>query len=540
MREIKEVFMKKRGKKLLSLLLGTAMAISVLAGCGSSSVADTSAADGTVEEESTVTEAADTETTETAAIDTSEHVGLTMYLLGDRTPDFDEVYGKINEILEEKLNCSLNVEFLSWGEHDTKYSLLFSAGEDFDLIFTASSWGHYEQTVSLGGFYPLTEDFIQTYAPGIWETVPEMAWAQAKIDGQIYMVPNYQNEFGQDVLAVRKDLMDEYGISDITNWDELKAFYLACAENGMYASQGGPNYQYFQDKGMTTTGGAPKSGELVLYNTQDPSDLNFYYLLDWDGFADYCKQAKELADAGCWSADVLNSSDERQTGLLTGRTAAMVWNMGSCRTYAKQANAENPDWNVTLCDPVSGKSKKVNSYINNGVAINVASKNKERAMMVLNEFWTNQEIYDLAMLGIEGKHWEAVGDDQYKVIDETNYGVSSNCNWGWTNANIQRTEYIEDRTALDDTYDEMLASWNANVKAEHPYDGFNFDSTPVSVQFAAVEAALGNYYDPLVNGLVDDVDATLEEFSAALESAGIRDVLAEMQKQAEEYLASKN
>ncbi len=160
--------------------------------------------------------------------------------------------------------------------------------------------------------------------------------------------------------------------------------------------------------------------------------------------------------------------------------------------------------------------------------------------MVLNEFWTNQEIYDLAMLGIEGKHWEAVGDDQYKVIDETNYGVSSNCNWGWTNINIQRTEYMEDRTELDETYDSLMEKWNSSVKEEHPYDGFTFDSTPVSVQFAAVEAALGNYYDPLVNGLVDDVDGTIEEFSAAMESAGIRDVLAEMQKQAEEYLASKN
>ena len=57
-----------------------------------------------------------------------------MYLIGDRTPDFDEVYAKINEILEEKLNCSLNVEFLSWGEHDTKYSLLFSSQEDFELV----------------------------------------------------------------------------------------------------------------------------------------------------------------------------------------------------------------------------------------------------------------------------------------------------------------------------------------------------------------------------------------------------------------------
>ena len=35
-----------------------------------------------------------------------------------------------------------------------------------------------------------------------------MAWEQAKIDGQIYMVPNYANEFGQEVLAVRGDLME--------------------------------------------------------------------------------------------------------------------------------------------------------------------------------------------------------------------------------------------------------------------------------------------------------------------------------------------
>ena len=80
-----------------------------------------------------------------------------------------------------------------------------------------------------------------------------------------------------------------------------------------------------------------KGGELVLYNTQDPEDTDLYYILDWDGFADYCKQMKELADMGAWSSDVLNSSDERQTGLLTGRTASMVWNLGSCLNYAKQA-----------------------------------------------------------------------------------------------------------------------------------------------------------------------------------------------------------
>ena len=507
-----------------------------LAGCGGSE-----AAGGT--SEGTATEKVAAEGTKTYnGVDVSEHVELKMYLLGERTPDFDEVYGKINEILEEKLNCSISVDFLSWGEHDTTYSLLFSSQEDFDLIFTASGWAHYEQTVSLGGFYHMTEEFIQTYAPGIWETVPQMAWDQAKVDGNIYMVPNYQNEFGQDVIAVRGDLMEKYGIKDIASWDDLKNFYMTIAENedSIYASSGGPWYQYFHNQGLIGVGGTPKSGELILYNTQNPENLDFYYILEWDGFADYCKQVKEMADAGCWSPDVLNSTEERQTGLLNGTSAAMIWNRGSCMNYAKQANAEHPEWNVTICDPVASQAKKVNSYINNGVAINVNSEHKERAMMVLNEFYTNPDVYDLAMLGIEGKHWEAVGEDQYKIIDETNFGVDNNCNWGWKNANINRLEYIENRTALDDVNDAMTEAWDGNIKAEHVYDGFSFNTANVTTQVAAVEAALGTYYDPLINGLVKDVDASIAEFKTAMEQAGIYDIIEELNKQAAEYVASKN
>lgn len=524
--------MKKQLKKAAALLLAAAMITGAAAGCSTAGQASSSG--GT-----DAASAGDAASGETGAVDTSEKVELKMYLIGDRTPDFDEVYAEINKILEEEINATVSVDFLSWGEHETKYSLLFSGQEDFDLIFTASSWCHYEQTVALGGFEPLSEEFIQTYAPDIWEVVPEMAWEQAKINGTIYMVPNYANEFGQDVMAVRGDLMEQYGVEQITSWDEMKEFAMAAAADGMYTFQYGPWYQYFQTEGLSTLGGAPKSGELVLYNAQDPEDLDLYYILDWDGFADYCKQAKEMADAGCWSPDALNSTDERQTGLLTGRTAAMVWNLGSCLTYGRQANSENPDWNVTLCDPVAALPKKVNSYINNGVAININSQHKERAMMALNEFYTNPDVYDLAMLGIEGKHWEAVGDDQYKVLDESNYGVSNNCNWGWNNMTIQRTEYIEDRTALDDAYDAMMEEWNANVKGDHIYDGFNFDNTNVATQVAAVEANIDTYYNPLVNGLVEDVDATIEQFRQALEAAGIRDVLAEMERQASEYAASK-
>ena len=118
--------MKRRMKKLAALLLSAVMAMGVLSGCGSSgSGGTTESAAGT--EAASAAEGASQEAGETGTVDTSEHVDLKMYLIGDRTPDFDEVYGEINKILEEKLNCSISVDFLSWGEHDTKYSLLFSS-----------------------------------------------------------------------------------------------------------------------------------------------------------------------------------------------------------------------------------------------------------------------------------------------------------------------------------------------------------------------------------------------------------------------------
>ena len=194
--------MKKQLKKAAALLLAAAMITGAAAGCSTAGQASSSG--GT-----DAASAGDAASGETGAVDTSEKVELKMYLIGDRTPDFDEVYAEINKILEEEINATVSVDFLSWGEHETKYSLLFSGQEDFDLIFTASSWCHYEQTVALGGCEPLSEEFIQTYAPDIWEVVPEMAWEQAKINGTIYMVPNYANEFGQDVMAVRGDLMEQ-------------------------------------------------------------------------------------------------------------------------------------------------------------------------------------------------------------------------------------------------------------------------------------------------------------------------------------------
>ena len=89
--------MKKRTGKIFALLLSLTMVTGMLAGCGSGNGKGSTG-------DSKSSSAASGTSGDNLSADTSEHVDLTMYLIGDRTPDFDEVYAKINEILEEREN----------------------------------------------------------------------------------------------------------------------------------------------------------------------------------------------------------------------------------------------------------------------------------------------------------------------------------------------------------------------------------------------------------------------------------------------------
>lgn len=529
--------MKKSYKKFLALTLAVVMVLGMLAGCG-----DGPSGSSNSPSDSSNTPSGSSPTggdSSGGGIDTSEYVELKMYLVGDKPDGFDEVYEKVNEILKEKVNATVTVDWLSWAEHGTKYSLLFSGGEDFDMIFTASSWCHFEQTVGLGGFAALSPEMIQTYAPDVWATLPESAWTQATINGNIYMIPANYIEVTPDVVAIRGDMMQQFGYDDIKSYDQLMDFYADCAANGMYGNAVGSSSVYwlwFQSNGMRTVSGAPSDGELVLYKSSDPSDTSLTYILDENsGFAEYCREMKALADAGCWPSDVLSSTQDRQDGLVNGRGASMVWNAGSCQTYANQANAEHPDWNINVYNIMPDMDYFATKYINGGMGFNYRSKNLERALMVYNLFATDQDIQDLTQLGIKGTHWQDAGEGLYEVIEGNRYNTSNN--WAWRNMDIMKEEYQANPTAVDTKVNELKEYFMANVSSGHPLDDFAFNTDPVSTQFAAVEAAMGQYFDPLVNGLVTDVDASLEQFRSALESAGIQAVLDEMRSQVDAYLA---
>ncbi len=522
----KEDPMKKN--KFLALTVSVCMIACMLTGCGKTASGQASV------DQTQPTDQAVPSVSEPVAADTQEHVDLTMYLVGDKPEGFEDVYEKVNEILNEKCNATLSVEWLSWGEHETKYPLLFSSGEDFDLIFTATQWCHFEETVSMGGFLPLSEEMIKTYAPETWETVPDIAWEQATVNGNIYMLPANFIEVTPEVVAIRGDLMKKYGYDDISSYEQLIAFYKDCAADGIYANITTKPLQslWVGSLGYYTTSGSPDA-YLFLYNANDPTDTRFIYTLETEEFRQLCLDSKELADLGAWPSDILNNSAEAQDGLLSGRAASMKWNTGTCKIYADQANAEHPDWDVNIYNINTEYGYVSTKYINGGIGININSKNPERALMVYNELLTNQDLIDLTGLGIKDVNWTEQEGGKYSVTD-TPYSASNW--WGWRNLDLMRDQYIAEPSATDLKVEEIDQYAMDHVKAPHPLDNFAFDPTPVTTQMAAVQAAMTMYYDPLLNGLVDDVDASIAEFKKAMDDAGMQDIIAEMDRQISAYL----
>ena len=253
--------MKK--KKLLATILSMCMTASMLTGCGgsaaSSSTTDTSAKDTAKTEAAQADAKTDTAATAAsldslpaevgqgtiaatpemyASTDLSKSYTVNMYLIGDTPNDWDSVINKVNDYLQP-FNTELAVTFMSWSDYQTMYSLVLAGGEQVDLIFTAP-WCFMYNEAAKGSFYELTDDFVANYMPLTSKYQVADSWDETTISGKTIAVPSNKAQPMGKIVAVRQDLMEKYGISELDNWDDYKKYMLTIAEketpeSGIYA-----------------------------------------------------------------------------------------------------------------------------------------------------------------------------------------------------------------------------------------------------------------------------------------------------------------
>lgn len=510
--------MRKKAKLLAASL---AMA-AVFAGCGGNNASpapETGAAKSVASE---------------SGADTSKEVKLKMVLLGAKPKDFDAVYGEVNQRMKQKINATLDVSFIDWGDVNQKYPLIFAADEDFDLILSAP-WVFYAQQATKNGFLELTEDMLKKYAPKTWEEEPKVAWEQAKINGKIYMVPQNNFEYSYHLVAIRGDLREKYGLPEPKNYDDYVKFLKTVAE---------------KEKGVTPSIGASEFNTVELlqpnewnyvvpqypigYKVTDASGKLFNYA-ETPEFAAFVKQMNEAAKSGAWSRDAITSKVDKMQAFKDGKLASVEWNLGTLLRAKSDIMTKHPEWKVELYDLSADKKRLANPFINNGMSIHATSKNPERALMAIDLLRYDPEIHDLTNYGIKGKHYEPIGDKQFKPLNETgNFPPAGVSPWGW-NSLRERL----DSTVAEET-ERFTNNWKKTNTVNHPLETFTFDDSKVKNEVAAINNVMNTYGKPLFYGLVDPNDPKgIAAFKEKLKQAGIDKVIAEMQSQADAIMQKK-
>ena len=160
----------------------------------------------------------------------------------------------------------------------------------------------------------------------------------------------------------------------------------------------------------------------------------------------------------------------------------------------------------------------------------------EKAMELWEMMYTNAEISNLFVNGVEGINW--VYSDDSKTFITTPEGVDSNAtgytSYGWAWPNQQITPVWEGDDA--DLWDQLREFNNGGTLS--PAFGFTWDSSSMTNQITACNNVVSQYDAALRWGNLNP-DETLDQFNAELEAAGINEIIEEKQRQLDEYLASK-
>lgn len=543
-------------KRLLSIILALCLCLALFAGCsdasspsgtGTSGAAQSGGASGTgtdgdipelpdTLEDSTVVSASPALYANT---DLSKDYTVNMYLIGDRPNDWDKVLDLINEYLAP-YNTKLAVTFMSWSDYQTMYSLVLAGGEQVDLIFTAP-WCYMFTEAAKGSFYELNEDFIGQHMPMTAKYQAAESWDETTVVGKTIAVPSNVASPMSKIVAVRQDLMEKYDINGLENWDDYKNFMLTIAEketpeSGIYALAASTDNNELWDvyRQQFDTLLALDSNYLDLMYVYDggiPAKEDIKLAYEYDFFRDYCLDMKEMADAGCWSRSALTNtvSDDDAFGNLQG--ASIAWN-GSVFTYMKQA--EKTEGVTCMAYDLTGENiVGAEAYSNNDMAVTAGSGNPERAAMVLDMIKFDSYLNRLILLGIEGEHYSIDENAMYTKLDAvTEYPTMTvSASWAIKNGNLTESGTPEREKAITDPWEERVVMT--------PTITFVFDDTDVKSYVSAVVSVLNDYVPMLELGLVEDVDATLNEMLQKCEDAGLQNIYDEFFAQYETWQASR-
>ncbi len=514
----------KRASQSIKLLLLVFVIVSLVVGCSNSN-GNNNAAATTAEPQKQ-----DSTTATPAPEKKLDPYKIVLVMPGAPQKDHDLVMAEINKILTEKINATLDLQYVDWGAWGEKTNLMFASSQPFDLIFSAG-WFGYTQSVGKGNFMAI-DDLVNKYGKAFLETIDPEIVSAAKVDGKLYaMVAN--KEFAADKgITMRKETVDKYhfDLSKIKNLEDMEPLFKTIKDN---------------EPGMTpfmNTGGSAPSASILDYGYYDilgdgPGELlrngeglKVINKIEDPKYMEYAKLMRKWYLAGYVNKDAATLQDIGKS-LGTGKAFATTgsykpgWVLENSRSQGTELVT------VQLASPFTSTTDATSALI----AVSRTSKDPERAMMFMNLLYSDADLLNLLINGIEGKHYvvkEGNIIDFPPGLDASTTGYPVTMNWMIGNLPLTHVWANEDPNKW-----QSYVDYNKSAEKSRAL-GFTFNTEPVKNEIAAASNVEKEFKSVIVTGSVDP-EEFIPKYLAKLKTAGLDKIIAEKQKQLDEWAKTK-
>ena len=451
--------------------------------------------------------------------DVSDTVPTVKWIVPCTAPkDPQPVMDKVNEILVDKVGAKLEVEFIDPAAYKEKMNTYMAAAKDFDMAFVGA-YMPLSTAASKGGIVSI-DKYLKDY-PELKESIPDYAWDMVKYNGEIYGIPNLQVLPTALAANIQNDIIKKYNfpLDNVKKMDDLEPLLKMVKD--------GENSDYYAFAPVRTGSTLEAFGYCDKYSKVD----NIYFEKDasgkWVGkykfeVPEYRKQVDRLYDfykKGYIRKDIVSSE-----GSTSNKSAVSfaVYKPGMETIYQSQGSDVSC---ILIQKPVISTCSAI-------TAIGKDAKHPVEAIKIYNELNSNKELFNLLTLGIEGVNYEKVGDNKFKYIGDSNTN-SYWINGAWRFGN-QFNAYIAEGD--DDNVWEETKMYNDEAEVS-PFLGFVIDNTQIRTELSQIETVINKYSVMYVGA--EDPDKYYDEFLGELKKSGSDKVVAEYEKQLNEYLSEK-
>ena len=550
-------------KKALCLLLAMIMVLSILAGCTSkpAETPDTPAtSEPAADNTANTPEEQPAEQPEEPAL---EQKTIQLMITGaGKQANSDKVWAAFNEQLQQYVP-NTTVEFIdvSFDEYSEKFSQILASGEGVDLAWTG--WLiNKPQNIADGNLMPL-DDLLAEYGQGIVDILGEnvVEIHRNAADGKLYYLPSWQGLCGErrgwlvvteiaelagdtwieDTEAALNKWRNNYsGIEDFQAVLDQATKYLAAAKEAGKLGAGintGRAFGWSMYNGMYSFLGVGGAEIGITY-----CDGTFTVK---DGVAGehYKLYAKTMADwykEGYIRSDIMSVDTSTLTMPKNGEITDTTY-VFSCDPYLTEADQE-----AAIADAGMDMTYlpiEENAYLilggDTSYAIPYCADEPERAMMVLNAIYSQPDLYNTLIYGIEGEDYTKNADGTITTsyvgaspTADDSYGIQRWIIGSCKNALINNgtdPNYYADLEALEET---------ARV---NPFLNFTFDRTNVEGICASILNVYYEYGPQIDNGVAgDNWEELYNNYMAARKDAGIEELVTEFQNQLNAYIEANN